>query len=93
MRTQQPGELTWPVIREKVEEILLVSDEQVVDALKFLLFRLKILAEPTGAVAPAAVFQKMVGSAGSKVGVIISGGNMDADLLACLLNSAAAGQN
>ena len=93
MRTQQPGKLTWPVIREKVEEILLVSDEQVVDALKFLLFRLKILAEPTGAVAPAAVFQKMVGSAGSKVGVIISGGNMDADLLARLLNSAAAGQN
>ncbi len=93
MRTQQPGELTWPVIREKVEEILLVSDEQVVDALKFLLFRLKILAEPTGAVAPAAVFQKMVGPAGSKVGVIISGGNMDADLLARLLNSAAATQN
>jgi threonine dehydratase len=85
MRTQQPGELTFPVIREKVAEILLVSDAQVVEALKFMLFRLKILAEPTGAVAPAAVFQKMVGSAGAKVGVIISGGNMDAGLLAQLL--------
>lgn len=87
MRTQQPGELTFPVIREKVEEILLVSDLQVIEALKFILFRMKILAEPTGAVAPAAVLQKMVGPPGSKVGVIISGGNMDGQLLAELLSS------
>jgi len=44
MRTQQPGELTWPVVRQLVDDILLVSDAQVVDALKFLLFRMKILA-------------------------------------------------
>ena len=89
MRTQQPGELTFPIIREKVEDILLVSDEQVIEALKFLLLRLKILAEPTGAVAPAAVFQRLVGPAGARVGVIISGGNMDAGLLAQLLGPAA----
>jgi threonine dehydratase len=93
MRTQQPGELTWPVIRAHVEDIVLVSEAEVIDALKFLLFRLKILAEPTGAVAPAAVLQQKVGSPGAKVGVIISGGNMDAGLLAQLLNSGAAGQN
>ena len=86
IRTQQPGELTFPVVREKVAEILLVSDAQVIEALKFLLLRLKILVEPTGAVAPAAVFQKGVGPAGRKVGVIISGGNVDADLLAQLLS-------
>jgi threonine dehydratase len=86
MRTQQPGELTFPVIREKVAEILLVSDAQVIEAMKFLLLRLKILVEPTGAVAPAAVFQKKVGPVGCKVGVIISGGNIDAELLAqCLV--------
>jgi threonine ammonia-lyase medium form len=85
MRTQQPGELTYPVIREKVEEILLVSDEQVIETLKFLLLRMKILVEPTGAVAPAAVFQKLVGPPGVKVGVIISGGNMDPELLASLI--------
>jgi threonine ammonia-lyase medium form len=85
MRTQQPGELTFPVIREMAEAILLVSDSQVIEALKFMLFRLKILAEPTGAVAPAAVLQQMVGPPGAKVGVIISGGNMDAQLLAELL--------
>lgn len=93
MRTQQPGELTYPVIREYVQEILLVSDEQVVDALLFLLTRLKILAEPTGAVAPAAVMQKMVGPPGAKVGVIISGGNMDAGLLAGLINNSSVGQS
>lgn len=93
MRTQQPGELTWPVIRAHVEDIVLVSEAEVIDALQFLLFRMKILAEPTGAVAPAAVLQQKVGSPGAKVGVIISGGNMDAGLLAQLLNSAAARQN
>jgi threonine dehydratase len=86
MRTQQPGELTFPVIRHKVAEILLVSETQVIEAMKFMLLRMKILAEPTGAVAPAAVFQKMVGSPGLKIGVIISGGNVDAALLAQLLN-------
>lgn len=86
MRTQQPGELTFPVVRDKVGEILLVSETQVIEAMKFLLLRLKILAEPTGAVAPAAVFQKMVGPSGRKVGVIISGGNVDATLLAQLLS-------
>ncbi len=87
MRTQQPGALTYPVVRKLVNKILLVSDAQVIETLKLLLFRMKILAEPTGAVAPAAVLQKMVGPPGSKVGVIISGGNMDGALLADLLNS------
>lgn len=86
IRTQQPGELTFPVIRDKVAEILLVSDAQVIETLRFMLFRLKILAEPTGAVAPAAAFHKKVGPAGSKVGVIISGGNIDPDLLARLIS-------
>lgn len=86
MRTQQPGELTFPIVREKVAEILLVSEDEVIEAMRFLLLRMKILAEPTGAVAPAAVFQRRVGPPGSKVGVIISGGNVDAALLAHLLS-------
>ncbi len=86
MRTQQPGELTFPVIRDKVAEILLVSDAQVVETLNFMLLRMKILAEPTGAVAPAALFHRRVKvSPGTKVGVIISGGNIDAELLAQLV--------
>ena len=85
MRTQQPGELTFPVIREKVEAILLVSETQVVETLKFMLFRMKLLVEPTGAVAPAAVFRQMLPAPGAKVGVIVSGGNIDPALLAQLI--------
>ena len=85
MRTRQPGALTFPVVRALVEDILLVSDAEVIEAMRLLLTRMKILAEPTGAVAPAAVLQKRVGPPGSKVGVIISGGNVDIDLLATLL--------
>lgn len=85
IRTQQPGELTFPIIREYIEAVLLVSDAEVIEALKLLLLRMKILAEPTGAVAPAAVLQQRVGPPGAKVGVLISGGNVDAELLAALL--------
>jgi threonine dehydratase len=85
MRTQQPGELTFPIVREFVEAIALVSDAQVVDTLKFLLARMKIVAEPTGAVAPAAVHHGVVHAPGAKIGVIISGGNIDPSLLGHLL--------
>jgi threonine dehydratase len=85
MRTQQPGELTFPVIQTFVEEILLVSDNQVVDTLVFLLTRLKILVEPTGAVAPAVLFHQILNLPGQKVGVLISGGNIDPSLLGQLL--------
>jgi threonine dehydratase len=85
IRLQQPGELTFPVVRALVEAIILVSDAEVIEAMKLLLLRTKILAEPTGAVAPAAVLQQRVGPPGSKVGVIISGGNVDGPLLAKLL--------
>ncbi|MDM8521526.1 threo-3-hydroxy-L-aspartate ammonia-lyase [Anaerolineales bacterium HSG6] len=87
IRTQQPGELTYPVIRELVSEILLVSDKEVISAMRLLLTRLKILAEPTGAVALAAVLNRLKVTPGSKVGVIISGGNVDEELLANLLQS------
>jgi threonine dehydratase len=85
MRTLQPGELTYPIIRAHVEEIVLVSEADVIDAMKLLLFRTKLLAEPTGAVAPAAVLQNRISNPGQKVGVIISGGNVDDDVLAELL--------
>jgi threonine dehydratase len=85
MRTQQPGELTFPVIQTFVEEILLVSDDQVLDTLVYLLTRLKILVEPTGAVAPAALFHQILEAPGHKVGVLISGGNIDPSLLGQIL--------
>lgn len=86
MRTQQPGVLTFAVVQALVEDILLVSEQEVLDAVRMLLMRLKILAEPTGAVAPAAVLSgKLDAPRGSKVGVVISGGNVDAAVLANVL--------
>ncbi len=85
IRTQQPGELTFPIIRRHVEGILLVSDEQVLETLKFILTRMKLVVEPTGAVAPAAVHHGLAPVSGAKIGVIISGGNVDSSLLARVL--------
>jgi len=82
MRTQTPGALTFPVLRQNAEDVLTVSDDEIVETMRFLLFRLKILVEPTGAVAAAAaLFRKLPEDVGS-VGVVISGGNVDAEALA-----------
>lgn len=82
LRAEQPGEITFPIIRQLVEQIVLVTDDQIRAAVKFLLTRLKILVEPSGAVGAAALlFGKLPGGVG-KVGVILSGGNMDFDQLA-----------
>ncbi len=82
MRTQSPGALTFPVLQRNAEDVLTVSEDEIVRAMRFLLFRLKILAEPTGAVAAAAaLFGKLPEDVGS-VGVVISGGNVDPAVLA-----------
>jgi len=86
MRTQTPGALTFPVLQRNAEDVLTVSEDEIVEAMRFLLFRLKILVEPTGAVAAAAaLFRKLPADVGS-VGVVISGGNVDADALARFVN-------
>ena len=82
MRTQQPGALTFPVVRQLVANVLTVSDGQVVAAMRFLLLRLKLLVEPTGAVPFALLRSGRLGDlAGKRIGVILSGGNVDADVL------------
>lgn len=77
LRSPRPGNLTFPVVRRLVERIVLVTDDEIKAAVKFLLLRLKILVEPSGAVpAAAALFHKLPGGIGS-LGVVISGGNVD----------------
>jgi threonine dehydratase len=77
LRTPKPGELTFPIVRQLVERVVLVSDDQIRSAVKFLLSRLKILVEPSGAVgAAAALFHKLPPGIRS-VGVVLSGGNVD----------------
>jgi threo-3-hydroxy-L-aspartate ammonia-lyase len=86
VRNLTPGELTFPILREHVVEILLVTDEEIIDVLRFLLFRAKLLVEPTGAVAAAAVMAgKLPLARGARVGVLLSGGNVDPPALARLI--------
>jgi threonine dehydratase len=82
----QPGELTFPVIRERVDAVDLASDEEIVRAMRFLFERLKTVAEPSGACALAALLADRVGDVrGLRVGVTISGGNVTAERFAELL--------
>jgi threonine dehydratase len=82
MRTQMPGALTFPVVQRNAEDVLTVSEDEIVEAMRFLLFRMKILVEPTGAVAAAAVLFGKMPKGIERVGVVISGGNVDPDALA-----------
>jgi threonine dehydratase len=82
LRTTQPGEFTFPILRRLAEGILVVSDGEIRAAVKFLLARLKILVEPSGAVGAAALLFHKLPSEIRSVGVVLSGGNMDLDELA-----------
>lgn len=85
MRTQSPGALTFPILQQTAEDVLTVSEEEIIETLRFLLLRLKILVEPTGAVAAAAVLFGKLPPDIERVGVVISGGNVDPETLAQLL--------
>lgn len=71
------SELTFSIIQSRVERIVTVSEQGIVDAMKFIWERAKIVIEPSAAVAVAALWEKKVDLSGSKVGVILSGGNVD----------------
>jgi threonine dehydratase len=82
LRSPSPGELTFPIIQKHVEQIVLVSEDEIRATVKFLATRMKILVEPSGAVSAAAVmFGKLPAGLG-RVGIVLSGGNMDLDQLA-----------
>jgi threonine dehydratase len=76
-QTQHLGNLTFAVIRERVSEIVTVSDAELVDTMKFFASRMKLVVEPTGCLAAAAVLHGKVDVRGKRVGVLISGGNVD----------------
>jgi threonine dehydratase len=71
------GDKTFPVIKEHVTDILTVSDEEIVDAMRFLWERMKLVVEPSGAVSLAAVLKNRSIFEGKTIGIIISGGNVD----------------
>ena len=81
LRVQTPGSLTFPILQELAEDVLTVSDEEIIASIKFMLFRMKILVEPSGAAAAAAVMFRKLPEDVKRVGVILSGGNIDESVL------------
>jgi threonine dehydratase len=86
-QTLRLGDHTFPIIREHVSDIVTVSDDALVDAMRFFAGRMKIVVEPTGALAMAAVLTKTVDVVGKRVGILVSGGNMDLNRYAELLHT------
>lgn len=87
LQTQAPGNLTFPIIREHVREVVTVTDSQLLDAMRFAFERLKLVLEPSGAAPLAAVLSGRLNLRGKTAGIVISGGNIDVarftQLLAC----------
>jgi threonine dehydratase len=84
-QTQHSGTLTFPVIQRLVRRIETVSDAQLVDTMRFFAERMKLVVEPTGCLGAAALLHGVVPAPGQRVGVIISGGNVDLPRYAALL--------
>jgi threonine dehydratase len=75
------GELTFPIIQKNVEQIVTVSEQGIIHAMKFIWERAKIVIEPSAAVAVAVLWEKRIDLSGLKIGVILSGGNVDLNKL------------
>jgi threo-3-hydroxy-L-aspartate ammonia-lyase len=76
-QTQHLGRHTFPVIREMVDDVITVSDADLVATMRFFASRMKLVVEPTGCLGAAAVIQRKLDVTGKNAGVVISGGNVD----------------
>jgi threonine dehydratase len=85
-RTASLGKITFPLVLEYVDAMETVTEKAIMEAVKFLFFRTKLVVEPSGALGIAALLSGAVKTEG-KVGVIISGGNIDAATMNMILNS------
>jgi threonine dehydratase len=86
LQAAEPGKLTFEVNRQRVDEIVTVSDAEILDAMAFLFDRLKIVTEPSGAIGVAALLAARISAPGARVGVIVSGGNVGVARFAELLS-------
>jgi len=82
LRTPSLGRYTFPIIRERVAEMVTVPEEAIVWAMHLLFARMKVVVEPSGAVPLAALISGAVRGDGRRIGLIVSGGNVDPALLA-----------
>ncbi|HEV7656566.1 MAG TPA: threo-3-hydroxy-L-aspartate ammonia-lyase [Mycobacteriales bacterium] len=91
-QTTSPGELTFPIIQRLVEDVVTVTDEEIVATMVLVFERMKVVLEPSGATALAAVLSGHIPDiAGKRVGVTLSGGNVGADRFAELVSGGSAG--
>ncbi|MCA8273876.1 threo-3-hydroxy-L-aspartate ammonia-lyase [Burkholderia sp. AU30280] len=88
-QTQHLGSLTFPIIRRDVDDILTATDAELVDCMRFLATRMKIVVEPTGCLSFAAVRRMKDALQGKRVGVVISGGNVDLENFCALVSAPA----
>ena len=86
-QTQHLGQYTFPVIRRFVDDVLTVTDAELVEAMTFFAGRMKIVVEPTGCLAAAAILAKKLDVSGKRVGVVLSGGNIDLSRFASLVQA------
>lgn len=87
LRTRTPGELTFPVNQRLLEGVITVEESEIVDAMQFCFERLKVAVEPSGAVAIAAILSGRVQTPNERIGVVLSGGNVDASRFASLIQT------
>jgi threonine dehydratase len=85
-RTASLGKITFPLVLKYVDDMLTVSEKDIIEAVKFLFYRMKLVVEPSGALGIAALLSNVVKSNG-RVGVIISGGNIDKETMTLILKS------
>ncbi len=81
IRTQAVGATNFAIIQRLVEDVVLVNDDEILQAVRFMLLRMKLVVEPTGAVPIAAVMQQRLPASAKRVGIIVSGGNIDPEVL------------
>jgi len=84
LRTPMPGRLTFPIVQKFVDDVLLVTEDEIKRTMRFLLTRMKMVVEPSGAVSAAAVLTRKIPKELARVGVLVSGGNVDLDLLSSI---------
>jgi len=87
-RTPSLGKLTFPLVLEYVDGFVTVEEDAIVRAMRFLWERMKIVVEPTGALAAAALLEGLVETKGRRVGIVVSGGNVDLGTVGALFAAA-----
>ena len=89
LQTQLVGEITFPILQAHAKGVVTVSDDELVEAMKLLFERMKLVVEPSGAAGFAAVLHERFPVKGRRIGIIISGGNVDPEKYAQFLSSGA----